>query len=58
MQKFDNVVGVAAIYMNVSNYQQIRMLLKDYLQDRVVEEKIILNLILIKQNRMLRMEFV
>jgi len=58
MQKFDNVVGVAAIYMNVSNYQQIRMLLKDYLQDRVVEGKIILNLILIKQNRMLRMEFV
>jgi len=54
MQKFAKVVGVAAMYINVSKYQQIRMLLKDNLEDRVVDSKIILNLILIKQNRMLR----
>jgi hypothetical protein len=54
MQKFENVVGVAAVYINVSKYQQVRMLLKDNLEDRVVDGKIILNLILAKQNRMLR----
>lgn len=53
MQKFGNVVGVAAVYINVSKYQQIRMLLKDNLEDRVVDGKIILNLNLIKQNRTL-----
>jgi len=49
MQKFENVFGVATIFTNVSKYEQIRMLLKDNLEDRVVEGKIILNLILIKK---------
>jgi len=58
MQKFENVVGAAAMFINVSKYQQIRMLLKENLEDQVVEGKIILNLILIKQNRILRMGFI
>jgi len=58
MQKFENVVGVAAMFINVSKYQQIRMLLKDSLEDRVVEGKITLNLILLKQNRILRVGFI
>jgi hypothetical protein len=58
MQKFENVIGVATMYINVSKYQQIRMLLKDNLEDLVVDGKTILTLILIKQSRMLRMGFI
>jgi len=58
MQKFKNVVGVTAMYINVSTYQKFRMFLKDNLEDRVVDGKIILNLILIKWNRMLRIGYI